>query len=579
MALKLSNNAISSLLSAITADSTSIILKSGDGAKFPSLGAGDYFPATLSKSDGSLEVVRVTGRSGDTLTATRAQEGTTALSFSAGALIELRLTAATVEDINTITSLKVTTALGFTPLDAAKRGAINGVASLDGSGLVPALQLPSYVDDVLEYANLAAFPGTGEAGKIYVALDTNKTYRWSGSVYIYITSGAVDSVGSYTGVVTAQNLLDAIKTVDGASSGLDADTLDGNHASAFYLATNPSGFITSSGTAANVSGIVAIANGGTGAATATAARTNLGLGTAATTDATAYATAAQGTKADNALTALNPSYTGTLTGGTGIINIGSGQIYKDAGGQVGIGQTGPVSKLHVSQTLKPQVTLTDATLGQTYGGAIQGYGVTGQGGYLDLGTWDNSVFTRGIRLTELCQSIQFSTGSSNTERMRIDSSALNLTGLQGMKFQATQNASSDANTLDDYEEGTFTPAVSGAGSPTYLTQYGIYTKIGNTVCVTGKIKVSGSTLNANTIAITGLPFAGKDTNDAQQRTSSMIYGDWIGMGAYSVTGRLRIENTSIVGVRDTGGTSTYWTYSELGSTTWGFHFCLTYIAD
>jgi len=59
-------------------------------------------------------------------------------------------------------------------------------------------------------------------------------------------------------------LLDLIKTVDGAGSGLDADLLDGNHATAFYLASNPDGYITSSGTAANVSGTVAVANGGTG---------------------------------------------------------------------------------------------------------------------------------------------------------------------------------------------------------------------------------------------------------------------------------------------------------------------------
>jgi len=81
-------------------------------------------------------------------------------------------------------------------------GAANGVATLDGSGLVPAAQLPSYVDDVLEFTNLASFPATGETGKIYVAKDTNKTYRWSGSAYIYITSGAVDSVAGKTGVVT-----------------------------------------------------------------------------------------------------------------------------------------------------------------------------------------------------------------------------------------------------------------------------------------------------------------------------------------------------------------------------------------
>lgn len=55
-------------------------------------------------------------------------------------------------------------------------------------GVVPANQLPSYVDDVLDYANLASFPVTGESGKVYVALDTNKTYRWSGSTYVQIGS-------------------------------------------------------------------------------------------------------------------------------------------------------------------------------------------------------------------------------------------------------------------------------------------------------------------------------------------------------------------------------------------------------
>lgn len=69
----------------------------------------------------------------------------------------------------------------------AQKGVAGGVADLDSGGKVPAAQLPSYVDDVLEYANLAAFPASGEAGKIYVAQDTNKTYRWSGSAYVEIS--------------------------------------------------------------------------------------------------------------------------------------------------------------------------------------------------------------------------------------------------------------------------------------------------------------------------------------------------------------------------------------------------------
>ena len=56
------------------------------------------------------------------------------------------------------------------------------------NGKVPATQLPSYVDDVLEFANLASFPATGESGKIYIAIDTNLTYRWGGSSYVVMTS-------------------------------------------------------------------------------------------------------------------------------------------------------------------------------------------------------------------------------------------------------------------------------------------------------------------------------------------------------------------------------------------------------
>lgn len=78
--------------------------------------------------------------------------------------------------------------LGFTPLNANLKGAVNGVAELDEAGKVPASQLPSYVDDVLEYDNQAGFPTTGETGKIYIAKDTNKTYRWSGSGYVEISA-------------------------------------------------------------------------------------------------------------------------------------------------------------------------------------------------------------------------------------------------------------------------------------------------------------------------------------------------------------------------------------------------------
>ena len=71
---------------------------------------------------------------------------------------------------------------------AAYMGIANGLATLNSSGIIPSSQLPSYVDDVLDFATFSAFPGTGETGKIYIADDTNISYRWSGSSYIQITS-------------------------------------------------------------------------------------------------------------------------------------------------------------------------------------------------------------------------------------------------------------------------------------------------------------------------------------------------------------------------------------------------------
>ncbi|WGH21932.1 minor tail protein [Rhodococcus phage Trogglehumper] len=78
----------------------------------------------------------------------------------------------------------------------SEKGQPNGYAPLDAGGKLAAAYQPSYVDDVLEYANLAAFPATGENGKIYTSLANNRIYRWSGSVYVEIAAspGSTDVV-------------------------------------------------------------------------------------------------------------------------------------------------------------------------------------------------------------------------------------------------------------------------------------------------------------------------------------------------------------------------------------------------
>jgi hypothetical protein len=84
----------------------------------------------------------------------------------------------------------------------SNKGIPYGYAPLNASAVIDSAYLPSYVDDVLEYAGLVGFPLTGESGKIYIALDTNLEYRWSGSVYVNIAKGDVQSVNTKTGAVT-----------------------------------------------------------------------------------------------------------------------------------------------------------------------------------------------------------------------------------------------------------------------------------------------------------------------------------------------------------------------------------------
>ena len=245
---KLANNAVGLLASGLTTSATSLTLSTGQGARFPALAAGEYFIATIIRNfDRENEIIKVTARAGDVLTIERAQEGTTALEFVVGDVLELRLTAGLLAGEFS----RIDTALA-SKIPAAEKGAANGVATLNGAGLVPTTQLPSYVDDVLEYATLANFPATGETGKIYVALDTNKTYRWSGSAYVEIspspgttdslTEGATNlyfttararaalsaigavSYNSATGVISAELTSGYVSKTVSANTTLNADT-------------------------------------------------------------------------------------------------------------------------------------------------------------------------------------------------------------------------------------------------------------------------------------------------------------------------------------------------------------------
>jgi hypothetical protein len=148
--------------------------------------------------------------------------------------------------------------------------------------------------------------------------------------------------------------------------------------------------------------------------------------------------------------------------------------------------------------------------------------LSGTDGVSDI---DGTAATPAIRGTDANTGIFFGTdiigfSEGGTEAMRINASgnlqtigtigvgnATPSTSGAGITFPATQSASSDANTLDDYEEGTFTPVVNGGvTSPTYSNRFGRYVKIGSRVFFDIRVELSGGTGNSAQISMNGFPF-------------------------------------------------------------------------
>ena len=209
---------------------------------------------------------------------------------------------------------------------ATEKGANSGVATLDENGHIPSSQLPSSVDEVIEAANYAALPAEGQASKIYVTLDDNKTYRWGGSAYVEIsasialgeTTGTAyegskgkanaDAISAHTGNtdihVTTQNKTDWNAKYDKPATGIPSTDMSQAVQDSLALADSALQAADITGKADKVSG--ATANNFAGLD----ANGNLKDSGAKASD---FATAAQGTKADSAIqsvkvngTALTP---------------------------------------------------------------------------------------------------------------------------------------------------------------------------------------------------------------------------------------------------------------------------------
>jgi hypothetical protein len=143
----------------------------------------------------------------------------------------------------------------------------------------------------------------------------------------------------------------------------------------------------------------------------------------------------------------------------------------------------------------------------------------------------------------------------------------------GITFPATQSASSDANTLDDYEEGTWTPAITGgstAGTTTHVAQNGKYTKIGNMVVASGFVQISAMTGTGNLTV--SLPFA---THNAQPRSVGTLMSDDLNWPFAGSVVLFTAQNDSIA-IFYTSQDNAGWSAIQTENAAWSMYFTVTY---
>ena len=184
MGVKVTNNGFGTISAGITSSATTVVLDSGQGARFPTLASGDFFFGTLVDTSNNIEIVKVTARSSDSMTVVRGQDNTSARAFSVGDRFELRPTAALFE------SLAASAITWQSSIKTSSFTAIAGEAYwVDTSSNTVTITLPSSasVGDMIELVDYARNWGTNK-----IIIDSNGlNYQGQADTYTveYDTSG------------------------------------------------------------------------------------------------------------------------------------------------------------------------------------------------------------------------------------------------------------------------------------------------------------------------------------------------------------------------------------------------------
>lgn len=178
MGMKFANNATTKLAVGINTSVTSLDVTAGTGALFPTLGGSDYFYCTLANTTGNVEIIKVTARSTDTFTIVRAQDGTTASSWLFNDTVELRLVAASLNDLPKLDEENTfSQAQTFSSTTSTSGRVTNSVGTVSGPWTT------------------AGRPGTPTDGLTGFNTDLNKLETWDATNSAWVTSGGATGSG------------------------------------------------------------------------------------------------------------------------------------------------------------------------------------------------------------------------------------------------------------------------------------------------------------------------------------------------------------------------------------------------
>jgi hypothetical protein len=397
-----------------------------------------------------------------------------------GKTISLQIASSTVASVSS-TGLAVTGTLSASGAITNTAGTANGVTYLNGSKVLTSGTTLTFDGTDFVYQGAGAYPiklinndGAGRQSLL--------------ATYIYGGSGATGTLNLSSTYGNANQT----RIIVGVS-GTTAISFQGDSVQRFQFGTAGQfgiGATPSYGTAGQV-----LTSGGSAAAPTWTTVSSGGGDVVGPSSST-----------DNALARFDTTTGKLLQNSVGILS--------DAGALSGLTTIDTSNAITLTKSSAIILTLGSGT-GQTSSTGTVGIVSDGLGGGAD--TRSGFMFTGRNTSGTLVSILELSgaSGAAVTGTLSVTTGAAvggATAGAGGLAFPATAVAVANANTLDDYEEGTFTPAITGINSVTYTQQYGNYVKIGKQVTAYVRLLISGGTGNGAQVSITGLPFTSAAAN-------------------------------------------------------------------